>query len=290
MKDEREDQGVYKIKITGDSTMDLSKELLQQYDMDVIPLYINMEEQSSRDGIDIVPDDIYSYVNQTGKLSKTSAPTIEDYTELFRAYKKDYDAILHFNISSDFSSAHQNAMAAAAQMEGVYPIDSRSLSSGTGILAIEAAAMAQQGMDPQSIVDEIQNLIPKVEISFLIDTLVYLHKGGRCSSVAMLGANVLKLKPCIEVIDGRMLVGKKYRGSYESCVMNYVRDRLSGRTDIRTHRIFCTHTRCENDLVTKVLEETKQYQTFTERLDTWAGCTVTNHCGPGTLGIIYIRK
>ena len=145
-------------------------------------------------------------------------------------------------------------------------------------------------MDPQSIVDEIQNLIPKVEISFLINTLVYLHKGGRCSSVAMLGANVLKLKPCIEVIDGRMLVGKKYRGSYETCVMNYVRDRLSGRTDIRTHRIFCTHTRCDDGLVTKVLEETKQYQTFTERLDTWAGCTVTNHCGPGTLGIIYIRK
>lgn len=229
---------MYKIKITGDSTMDLSKELLQQYDMDVMPLYINMEEKSFKDGIDIVPDDIYSYVNQTGKLSKTSAPTIEDYTKLFQAYKKDYDAILHFNISSDFSSAHQNAMAAAAQMEGVYPIDSRSLSSGTGILAIEAAELALQGMDPQSIVDEIQNLIPKVEISFLINTLVYLHKGGRCSSVAMLGANVLKLKPCIEVIDGRMLVGKKYRGSYETCVMNYVRDRLSGRTDIRTHRIF----------------------------------------------------
>ncbi len=192
-----------RIKITGDSTIDLSKELMEKYDVDTVPLYINMGEESFQDGVTVTPSDIYAYVARTGTLPKTAAPSVGDYLEFFSALKKEYDEIIHFNISSEFSSAHQNALVAAQEIGGVYPVDSRNLSTGTGLLVLEACEMAQNGMDADEISLEIDRLIPKVEASFVINRLDYLAKGGRCSSLVAMGANVLHLRPMILVKEGK---------------------------------------------------------------------------------------
>lgn len=278
------------IIITGDTTIDLSPELLQQYNVKTVSLYINMGERSYRDGIDIQPDDIYAYEKKTGELPKTSAPSVQDYQEFFSAMRENYDEVIHFNISSEFSAAHQNARLAAENMTGVYAIDSRNLSTGTGLLVLEACDRAERGMDGVSICKEIEELIPKVEASFIIHRLDYLAKGGRCSSLLALGANILKLRPVIMVKNGKMEVGKKFRGTYAKCVGKYVESQLAGREDLRTKRIFITHTRCSEEVLQAVHTQVGDLQSFETILDTTAGCTVTNHCGEDTLGVLFIRK
>ena len=169
-------------------------------------------------------------------------------------------------------------------MEQVYVVDSRNLSTGSGHLVMEAWDRIQAGMEAEAIYRELCELTEKVEASFVIDTLEYLHKGGRCSSVAALGANLLKLKPCIEVREGKMLVGKKYRGSFERCILQYVEDRLKGRDDLRLGRIFITHTGCAPELVKQVRKAVLRLAPFEEVLETRAGCTVSRHCGPTRWG------
>ncbi len=279
-----------RIKITGDSTIDLSKDLMKKYEVDTVPLYINMGEQSFRDGVTVTPSDIYAYVEKTNTLPKTAAPSVGDYLEFFSALKKDHDEIIHFNISSEFSSAHQNALVAAQEIGGVYPIDSRNLSTGTGLLVLEACEMAQQGMDADEITLEIDRLIPKVEASFIINRLDYLAKGGRCSSLVAMGANVLHLRPVILVKDGKMEVGKKYRGSYNDCMAKYIRDKLQNRDDLRLKRIFVTHTTCPDDTVALAEKTVRECQNFGEVLETEASCTISNHCGESTLGVLFIRE
>lgn len=278
------------VGITGDSTIDLSPELLKQYGVKTVPLYINMGEKSFRDGLEIQPQDIYGYVAQTGELPKTSAPSVQDYLDFFRQQREQYDAILHFNISAEFSSAHQNARLAAESMDGVHIIDSRNLSTGTGLLVLEACDRAAAGMEADEIVHEVTELIPKVEASFIIHRLDYLAKGGRCSSLLALGANVLRLRPVILVKNGRMVVGKKLRGSYDHCVEKYVQGQLEGRTDIRSNRIFVTHTKCRTETLQAAHAKVAALQQFDQVLDTTAGCTITNHCGEETLGVLFIRK
>lgn len=279
-----------KIKITGDSTIDLSSDLLEKYNVSIVPLYITMGESSHRDGVDVSPEDIYSYVSKTGQLPKTAAPSVEDYLKLFTELKKEYETIIHFNISSEFSSAHQNALIAAKELGGIYPIDSRNLSTGTALLVIKAYELAQQDVEVEEIVKQINDLTSKVEASFVINSLQYLYKGGRCSGVAALGANVLKLKPCILVEEGKMNVGKKYRGVYNKCLETYIKDKLQGRDDIILDRIFITHTKCDDETIELAKQVVLECQPFTEVLETTAGCTVTNHCGEGTLGVLFIRK
>lgn len=281
---------MHNIKITGDSTVDLSAELMNKYNVDTVPLYINMGEDSYKDGVTISPNDIYSFVSRTGDLPKTAAPSVEDYLIFFKKQRERYDQILHFNISSDFSSAHQNALIAAQEVDGVFPIDSRNLSTGSALLVITAYEMAMGGASCEEIIDEISKLHEKVEASFIINSLNYLHKGGRCSSIAALGANVLKLKPCILVEDGKMIVGKKYRGAYDKCLEAYIKDKLEGRQDINQNRIFITHTKCDDAIIELAQNTISKYQTFEDVLDTTAGCTITNHCGEGTLGILFVRK
>ena len=278
------------IIITGDSTIDLSPELLKQYGVKTIPLYINMGGQSYRDGVDMQPDDIYAYVAKTGELPKTSAPSIQDYIDFFAAMRKEYDEIVHFNLSSELSVSHQNARLAAEEVDGVRVIDSRNLSTGTGLLVLEACDRAAAGMDAGKICREIGELIPKVEASFILNRLEYLAKGGRCSSLLALGANVLKLRPVIMVQDGKMDVGKKFRGSYDKCVEKYVEEMLSGRTDIRGNRIFVTYTKCRPETIAAAKAKVNALQQFDEVLDTTAGSTITNHCGEETLGVLFIRK
>lgn len=278
------------IRITSDSTCDLSPDYLQAHRVELLPLYTMKGGETFRDGVDIHPQDIFDHVAAGGDLCSTAANNISDYQELFARLLPECDAIIHIDISADFSSCYQNACVAASELPNVYVVDSRNLSSGHGHIVCEAVNMAEEGkLSPQEIVDRLNELTSRVEASFLLDRLDYMVKGGRCSMVVALGANLLHLKPCIEVIDGKMKVVKKYRGSYEKCILNYVKDRLQNRDGLVYERIFITHTPVEDGLVDKVRAAIQECAPFTDIIETQAGCTVSCHCGPGTLGILFIR-
>lgn len=280
-----------KVKIISDSTCDLSADLLEKYDISITPLSVTCRDNSYKDGVDITPDDIYSYVAESGKLPKTSAINVSEYMEVFQQWRDKGYEVVHFNISSGFSSTYQNACIAAEEVGGVYVVDSGNLSTGQGLVVLHGAEMAEQGCDAKTIAEACTALVPQVEASFVVDSIDYLYKGGRCSALAALGANVLKLKPCIEVKDGKMSPGKKYRGKIEKVIMDYVTERLKDRADIDKHRIFITHTRCEESTINSVREKIKELAPdFEEILETTAGSTITTHCGPNTLGILFIRK
>ncbi len=279
------------IQITSDSTCDLGSQWLQAHQVEILPLYTMMGGNTYRDGVDITPADIFRHVDQGGDLCATAANNVEDYHQFFSQLLESCDAIIHIDISSDFSSCYQNACAAAMEFPGrVFVVDSRNLSSGHGLIVCEAVKLAEQDqLSPAEIADALRELTGRVETSFLLDRLDYMRKGGRCSAVVALGANLLHLKPCIEVVDGKMRVGKKYRGSYEKCILQYVRDRLENRDDLIYERIFITHTPVEDGLVDKIRAEIQRIAPFTEIIETEAGCTVSCHCGPGTLGILFLR-
>ena len=278
------------IKITSDSTSDLSPALLEQYDITVLPLYVTMGEQTCRDGVDARPEDLFAYVERTGSLPTTAAVNVADYHDCFAQFSPRHEAVIHITISSDFTSCNQNACVAAEGFSNVYVVDSRNLSTGHGLVVLEAALAAQRGEQPEAIVAHLNEVASQVEASFVVDKLDYLVKGGRCSSAAALGANLLKLKPCIEVVDGRMKVGKKYRGNYDKVLLQYVRERLDGRDDLALDRIFVTHTPCRPETVEAVKAEIQTYAPFSEIIETTAGCTISSHCGPNTLGILFLRS
>ena len=278
------------IKITSDSTSDLSPALLEQYDITVLPLYVTMGEQTCRDGVDARPEDLFAYVERTGSLPTTAAVNVADYHDCFAQFSPRHEAVIHITISSDFSSCYQNACVAAEGFSNVYVVDSRNLSTGHGLVVLEAALAAQRGEQPEAIVAHLNEVAGRVEASFVVDKLDYLVKGGRCSSAAALGANLLKLKPCIEVVDGRMKVGKKYRGNYDKVLLQYVRERLDGRDDLALDRIFVTHTPCRPETVEAVKAEIQTCAPFSEIIETTAGCTISSHCGPNTLGILFLRS
>ena len=278
------------IKITSDSTSDLSPALLEQYDITVLPLYVTMGEQTCQDGVDACPEDLFAYVERTGSLPTTAAVNVADYHDCFAQFSPRHEAVIHITISSDFSSCYQNACVAAEGFSNVYVVDSRNLSTGHGLVVLEAALAAQRGEQPEAIVAHLNEVAGQVEASFVVDKLDYLVKGGRCSSAAALGANLLKLKPCIEVVDGRMKVGKKYRGNYDKVLLQYVRERLDGRDDLALDRIFVTHTPCRPETVEAVQAEIQTYAPFSEIIETTAGCTISSHCGPNTLGILFLRS
>lgn len=279
-----------KIIISSDSTCDLSAELKERYDVKIIPLGITLGDKVYRDGIDINPDDIYAHYDKTGELPKTTAANVGECIEYFTDLTKDGDAVIHFTISSSMSSTYSNACLAAAEFENVYVIDSKNLSTGGGLLVVAAAEMAKSGMEASAIAEEINKMAPCVDASFVIDNLEYLHKGGRCSAVAMFGANLLKLKPCIVVKDGAMGVDKKYRGLFSKVVTEYVNERLTNVNDIDTSRVFVTHAGCAPEIVDSVVEQVKATGIFKEVFLTRAGCTVSSHCGADTLGVLFVRK
>ena len=278
------------IKITADSTCDLSAEQLRQHNIDLFPMSITMGSQCLRDGIDITPDDIYSHVDAGGDICTTSALNIADYTDRFSAFSKDYDAVIHINISAEFSSCYQNAVLAAQEFDNVYVVDSRNLSTGHGHVVLRAAELAESGMAAEDIVKELNAFTHKVDASFILSRLDYMKKGGRCSSVVALGANLLHLRPCIEVVGGKMQVGKKYRGAYDKCVDQYVRDRLAHPENLDLSRIFITHSGVSDSALEAARRAVEDCAHFREVLVTRAGCTVSSHCGPGTLGVLFIRK
>jgi DegV family protein with EDD domain len=278
------------IKITADSTCDLSKDLLASMNITLMPIGILVDGKAYRDGVDIMPADIFRFVDEEGKICKTTAVNIYEYGGFFTELSLKYEAVIHICIGSGFSSCYQNAVQAAQSFNNVYVIDSQNLSSGSGHVVYEAARMAMEGANAKDICRSLEELIPKVDASFVIDRLDYLYKGGRCSGLEMLGANLLQIKPCIEVIDGKMKVGKKYRGSFERCLRHYVQDRLVNDQDIDFSRVFITHPMCSKQTVDMVKELLYDYAKFEIIIETPAGCTVSSHCGPNTLGILYKRR
>ena len=280
-----------KVKIISDSTCDLSAELIEKYNISLLPLYVSIGNGAKKDGLEVTPKDIYRYVEETGKLPKTSAPNLGDFLEIFSYWHDKGYSIVHFSISSDFSSSYHNACIAAEEIGDVYVVDSKNLSTGQGLVVLHGADLLRQGKSAEEIKNECDKLTSKIEASFVVDSIDYLHKGGRCSAVAALGANLLKLKPCIEVIDGKMIPSKKYRGKIDRVILNYVDDRLKDRKDIVYGRIFITHTKCNPETVKLVKDRiTTLCPNFDEIIETTAGCTITSHCGPDTLGVLFIRK
>lgn len=278
------------IVITCDSTADLSIELRERYNISVLPLGVTLGDKAYKDGVDITPDEIYAHHSKTGELPKTTAANMDECLNFFKQFIDEGKTVIHFSISSSMSSTFNNGRLAAMECEKVYVIDSQNLSTGEGLLVIAAAEMAQKGMDAEAIVAEIERLVPCVDASFVIDNLEYLHKGGRCSALAMMGANLLKLKPCIEVKGGAMGVGKKYRGKYGDVLKEYVKERIGDGSDIDLDRVFVTHAGCDMDIVNAVVEQVKATADFKEIFLTRAGCTISSHCGADTLGVLFIRK
>lgn len=277
-----------KIKITSDSTCDLSKELLARYDIDVIPLAVIKSGQVYQDGVNIQPADIFRHVEQGGALCSTSAVNVEDYRKYFAKFANDYDAVIHINLGSGFSTCCQNAAIAASEFSNVHIVDSMSLSTGQGQLVIEAALLAKDGLSPVEICSRLNEIRGRVNISFILDRLEYMQKGGRCSSVVALGGKLLKIKPCIAVKEGSLKMVDKYRGNFEKCIEKYIRDFLKERKENRAGRIFITYTDVPPEVLQAARDAVAKYGNFDEVLETQAGCTVSCHCGPGTLGIIFI--
>lgn len=279
-----------RIRVTSDSTCDLSPELIEQYQIAISPLYVVLDGKSYKDTIEITPDKVYEYVERTKKVGSTAALNVSDYLSFFRENLQGYDAIIHFTISSEMSSCYQNACIAAEEFQNVYVIDSRNLSTGIGHLVLDAAEMAAEGKNPKEIVDILNERKKKLDVSFVIDTLKYLALGGRCSSVVALGANLLNLKPTIIVKDGKMVVGKKYRMSLDRALLRYVIDQLGDLDTVDTRRIFVTDSGISDERWQSVEKLLKETLPFEKIYHTRAGCTVSNHCGPNTLGILFYRK
>ena len=278
------------IGISADSTCDLSQQLLEQYSIAITPLHILSNGKSYRDGKDINPDQLFSLVEETGAVATTAAVSVGEYLDFFASQRKKYDAVIHFTISSEMSACYPNACVAAEEIGEVYVIDSRSLSTGIGHLVLDAAIMAQEeNASAGEIVQYLEAKKEKLDVSFVLHTLEYMRRGGRCSTVAALGANLLHLRPCIGVKNGTMGVEKKYRGSLENALVKYIQDRLANPETIDTTRVFITHSKMADEIVDLVEQTVRQCLPFQTILRTDAGCTISNHCGPNCLGIIFYR-
>ena len=278
------------IKITSDSTCDLPQVLTEKHNITIFPLSVVKNDVSYKDCVDIFPADIFAHVAAGGALCSTSAGSVGDYEDMFAHFAKAYDAVIHISLGSGFSSSYQNACVAASEFDNVYCVDSMNLSTGQGFIVLKAKSLADSGMEAQQIVEQLNALVPKVEASFLVDKLDYLAKGGRCSAVAALGANLLNLKPCIEVKNGKMGVVKKYRGNYAKCLASYVKDRLADREDIDRDTLFVTQTVVSDDCYKAVMDAVNSCEPFDTIYENTAGCTISCHCGPGTLGVLFMKK
>ena len=275
--------------IAADSTCDLSPELIQSYGIQIIPLGVTLGEKQYTDGVDIDPDFIYAHYEKTGELPKTSAVNLVDFEDYFARETAAGNSVVLFTISSDMSSTCNNARLAAEGFENVCVVDTRNLSTGGGLLVLTAAELAAEGKSAAEIAETCSALAPCVDASFIIDSLEFLHKGGRCSALAAFGANMLSLKPCILVQNGKMGVGKKYRGKFGAVLPKYVSDRLGDGSDVVSGHIFVTHAGCEPAVIDACVEAVKAIAPEAKIHITRAGCTISSHCGRNTLGVLFIR-
>lgn len=279
-----------KIKISADSTCDLSPELISKYSIGIMPLRVTLGEKDCLDGVSIVPQDIYDYYASTKQLPKSGARSADEYAEFFQGLLDEgNDAIVHFTISSEMSASYNNAQLAARSFKNIYVVDSRQLSTGIGLLVLDACDMVAQGMSAKDIAARATKRAPFAKSSFIVDTLEFLYKGGRCSSLAYLGANLLQIKPCLEVKNGLIGVASKPIGRYRRCVTKYSDNIKSSASNPDPKRCFVTHTKMDEGVAEDVVATVKSWGIFEEVLETTAGCTVTTHCGANTIGILYIN-
>lgn len=278
------------IKVIADSTCDLPAELLERYDIAILPLSINKDGQFYKDGIEITPMDIFAHVDAGGNLCSTAAANVDELTRCFERYRRRYDEIVCVTISAEMSSCYQNASLAAKSFSNVYVVDSRNLSSAQGLITLHAARMAEKGYSGKEIATLLREEARKMQSSFLIDRLDYLKKSGRCSSIAALGANIMHLKPCIEVHDGKMRVGKKYRGSFEHCMYQYTKELLALHPNSRTDTVFVVHPAAERAAVEATIRALREDGRFQEIFEARTGCTVACHCGPNTIGVMFLNQ
>ena len=281
------------IKIISDSTCDLSKELLEKYNIAIRPLYVHLGEDEYIDGVNVTPNDLYAWADANKSTPKTSVFSLPEAMELFQTYTDAGDEIIAFSVSDEMSSSG-NVMRMAAEELGkedsIHVINSASLSTGIGLLIIEAAIMAENGVPAAEIVARIEELKPRVRASFVVDTLTSLHRGGRCSGIAALAGGMLKLHPKIVVADGKMGPEKKYRGKMKSVIMDYVKDMEEDLKCAKPDRVFITHSGCDAEVVEMVREYLQELNVFGEILETRAGSVISSHCGPGTLGVLFIAQ
>ena len=278
------------IQLTADSTCDLGKSIAERQ-IGIMPLSVILGTDSFRDGVDIVPQDIFNYVQKTGQLPKTAAPSIVDYEEFFGRYVSEGKTVIHFNISSKSSSSNAYANEAAKNFAGkVFVIDTKALSSGQGLLVMKAADLLEEGKSAEEIVETVNALRSKVNTSFIPDRLDYLFKGGRCSRMQMYGANILKIHPLIEMVDGQLVPGKKYRGRMDKCISNYVEDLAIKYPNYDARRCFITHSSADAELVEFAKQKVAETFAFDEVLETVAGSVITGHCGRNTLGVLFIAE
>ena len=281
------------VKIIADSTCDLSKDLLEKYDISVLPLHIVLGNKEYKDGLEISPDEIYEWSNTNKEAPKTSAAAISDTIDIYSKYLKSYDEIICFSISGQMSTTVNVMRMAAEELDSedkIHIIDSENLSTGGGLLVIEAAIMAKEGKSGIEIIESINELKPFVRASFIVDTLTFLHRGGRCSGVAALAGGALKLHPKIVVENGGMKPDKKYRGKMNSAILSYVKDLEPQIKNAKSDRVFITHSGCEEEIIESVRQYLSELGHFEEILITRAGGVISSHCGPGTLGVLFIEN
>ena len=281
------------VKIIADSTCDLSKDLLEKYDISVLPLHIVLGNKEYKDGLEISPDEIYEWSNTNKEAPKTSAAAISDTIDIYSKYLKSYDEIICFSISGQMSTTVNVMRMAAEELDSedkIHIIDSENLSTGGGLLVIEAAIMAKEGKSGIEIIESINDLKPFVRASFIVDTLTFLHRGGRCSGVAALAGGALKLHPKIVVENGGMKPDKKYRGKMNSAILSYVKDLEPQIKNAKNDRVFITHSGCEEEIIQSVRQYLSELGHFEEILITRAGGVISSHCGPGTLGVLFIEN
>lgn len=281
------------VRIVSDSTCDLTKELVEKYDIAIVPLHIVLGETEYLDGVNISPEEIYDWSDRNNATPKTSAVSIEEATEALRTFIERDDDVVVFTIASGMSTTNNVFTLAVNELEAeerVRVIDSGNLSTGVGLLVIEAAIMAKEGKGIDEIVTVISDIIPKVRASFVVDTLTYLHRGGRCSGVAALAAGMLKLHPKIVVRNGVMSPDKKYRGKINNVILNYVREMAEDLQKAKRDRVFITHSGCGEEIIDSVKAYLEEADLFDEILITRAGGVISSHCGPGTLGVLYIEE
>ena len=279
--------------ITADSTCDLPKDIIESRNIKITPLSILLGSESYLDGEEITRDDIYAHVSKTGEMPKTAAVSPASYYEVFSAASRQGDSVVHISLSSAISSSYQNAVTAAGDFSNVHVVDSKNLCGGMGLLVLKACDLRDKGFDAKKIANRIRSLVPKVHATFVLDNLVFLYKGGRCSAVARFGANVLGIKPVIGVdpADGTMDVIKKYRGKIENVYRQYVNDTFANAAKMDTDRIIIANSGSVAGEITAFAKGVASGKAdFKEILTADAGCTISSHCGPKTFAVFYMRK
>jgi DegV family protein with EDD domain len=278
------------VRITADSICDLPKDFIEKHNIALMPLIINLGDTAVEDGNDIA-EQIYTFADKTHQTPKTAARSAEEYAEFFIKHKPEKGALIHFNISAELSASHQNALNGGKDIPNIFIVDSRLISTGTGLLIMYAVELAEKGMDAAEIVKMVTARIPEVQCSFLTKSLTYLHRGGRCSGLSRFLATTMAIRPQIMNTDGKLVPGKKYMGIYNLCLKKYVNDILCSFNNPDLNYCFVTHTKMDNPKIAEeIINQIRAKYDFKHILETTASGTITSHCGPNTLGVLYINK